>query len=329
MVDGLQLRAVVVKYGEVTAVDGVDLHIPEGSSLALVGASGSGKSSLLRAVAGLEKLAGGSIWWNGKDVTRVKVHKRQFGIVFQDAQLFPTFDVAGNIAYGLGTLSPAARRRRVGEMLELVNLSGYESRKVDELSGGEAQRVALARSLAPSPRALLLDEPFSALDRGLRERLADETARILREVGITAIHVTHDQEEAFTMADRVAVLHDGQVLQHAEPEQLWQRPATKAVASFLGVRAFVSQEQAEQLGWRGSLPAGHLLGIGARSLVLDPEGAEVRIVSQGYAPEHVEVHVELPDGQRALVATQERLHTETTRVRLTGGAMVPAAEVDP
>lgn len=329
MVDGIELRDVVVRYGEITAVDGVSLHVPRGSSLALVGASGSGKSSLLRAVAGLEKLAGGSVWWDGQDVTGVKVHKRQFGIVFQDAQLFPTFDVAGNIAYGLGGLSPADRQRRVAEMLELVNLSGYEKRKVNELSGGEGQRVALARSLAPSPRALLLDEPFSALDRGLRERLAEETARILREVGITAIHVTHDQEEAFTMADRVAVLHAGQVLQHSEPEELWQRPANKAVASFLGVRAFVDQAMAERLGWQGSLPPGHLLGIGARSLVPDPDGAEVRIINQGYAPEYVEVHIELPDGQRAMVSTQERLHTPTTRVRLTGGAVVPASEIDP
>lgn len=328
MVGGLELRDVVVRYGQTTAVDGVSLHLPKGSSLSLVGASGSGKSSLLRAIIGLEPLASGSVRWDGKDISQVKVHKRRFGIVFQDSQLFPTLDVAGNIAYGLHALTPAGRRKRVAEMLELVDLAGFDRRKVGELSGGEAQRVALARSLAPRPRALMLDEPFSALDRSLRERLAQDTARILRRVGITTVHVTHDQDEAFTMADTVAVLHAGQVLQHAEPEELWSRPASRAVASFLGARAFIDQATAGQLGWPGTLPPGHLLGIGARSLVLDPGGLEVRILSQGFAPEHVEVHVALPDGQRAMVASQERIHEDTVRVRLTGGPVVPGAEVD-
>lgn len=328
MVDGLELRDVVVRYGQTTAVDGVSLHLPKGSSLSLVGASGSGKSSLLRAIIGLEPLAAGSVWWDGRDISTVKVHRRRFGIVFQDSQLFPTLDVAGNIAYGLKGITATGRRKRVSEMLELVDLTGFENRKISELSGGEAQRVALARSLAPRPRALMLDEPFSALDRSLRERLAQDTARILREVGITTVHVTHDQDEAFTMADTVAVLHDGQVLQHAEPEELWARPASRAVASFLGARAFIDQTTAEQLGWRGTLPPDHLLGIGARSLVLDPDGFEVRVANQGFAPEHVEVHVELPDGQRAMVASQERIHDETVRIRLTGGPVVPASDLD-
>ncbi len=324
MVSGLEVSDAVVRYGSVTAVDGVTLAVPPGRVVALLGPSGSGKSTLLRAVAGLEPLVSGSIRWDGEDLADVKVHRRNFGLVFQDAQLFPTMTVGRNIAYGLSRWDRAAQRTRVAEMLELVGLPGFEDRRVTELSGGQAQRIALARSLAPSPRALLLDEPLSALDTGLRRRLAEDLARILRETHTTAIHVTHDHQEAFTVADTVAVLQEGRLLQIDDPDALRRTPSSKDVAAFLGFRAFVTHQQAHELGWSGTLPVGAVLGIGPSSLVLDDTGVEVPVVDQGYTVEDVEIGVRLPDGQRAVVSAPERVEGPTVRVRLIGGAVTPA-----
>jgi thiamine transport system ATP-binding protein len=318
------VHGAVVRYGDTTAVDGVTLTVPRGSVVGLLGPSGSGKSTLLRAVAGLEPLVSGTISWDGEDLAGVKVHRRNFGMVFQDAQLFPTMTVGRNIAYGLGKLGREAQRARVEEMLELVGLPGYEGRRTTELSGGQAQRVALARSLAPSPRALLLDEPLSALDTGLRRRLADDLARILRETHTTAVYVTHDHQEAYTIADTVAVLSDGVLLQVDAPESLRHAPASKQVAAFLGYRAFLTEHQARSLGWHGELPVGSVLGLGASSLVLDDAGVEVTVLDQGYTPDDVEIGVRLPDGQRATVSSPERVDAPTVRVRLVGGAVTPA-----
>ena len=322
---GLEVRGVSVRYGDLLAVDDVTLDVEPGQVLALLGPSGSGKSSLLRAIAGLEPLASGEVLWDGKDLSRTKVHQRNFGFVFQDAQLFSTMDVDRNIAYGLGRLPRAERQSRVREMLHLVGLEGFEHRKVTELSGGQAQRVALARSLAPSPRALLLDEPLSALDRNLREHLADELARILREVGTTAIHVTHDQDEASTVADTVAVMDHGALLQRAEPDVLWRHPASRDVARFLGFTAFLTEEQAWDLGWRGHLGSDRVLGIGPRSLELHDDGVPLPITTQGFALGEVEVGVRLPNGQHATVKSPERIAAPQVRVRLLGGAATPAA----
>ena len=222
--EGLRIRNVSIRYGDLLAVDDVTLAVDPGTVLALLGPSGSGKSSLLRAIAALEPLASGEVLWDGVDLSHTRVHQRNFGFVFQSPQLFNTMDVGRNVAYGLTQSSRALRSERVREMLHLVGLEGYENRRVTELSGGQAQRVALARSLAPSPRALLLDEPFSALDRNLRDHLAAELARILRAVGTTAIHVTHDQDEAATVADTVAVMDGGRLLQRATPDVLWRQP---------------------------------------------------------------------------------------------------------
>ncbi|MDR1431583.1 MAG: ABC transporter ATP-binding protein, partial [Propionibacteriaceae bacterium] len=205
-----------------------------GEIVALLGASGSGKSSLLRAVAGLEPLAGGSILWGGKDLAGTPVHERGFVVMFQDCQLFPHLNVARNISYGLFRWSKADRRKRVAELLELIDMAGYGDRAVTELSGGQAQRVALARSLAPRPKLLLLDEPLSALDRALRERLVKELEAILRAANTSTLYVTHDQDEAFAIADRVAIMADGKLLQIASPLELWLRPANSAVSDFLG-----------------------------------------------------------------------------------------------
>ncbi len=231
---GLSVRGLVVAYGDLRAVDGVDLDVAAGEVVALLGASGSGKSSLLRAVAGLEDVADGSVAWDGRGVVRVPVHKRGFGLMFQDGQLFEHRDVGGNIAYGLAGLSRARRGERVREMLELVGLPGFERRRVTTLSGGQAQRVALARVLAPAPRLLLLDEPLSALDRALREQLATDVRTILRQGGTTALYVTHDQDEAMTVADRVGVMEAGRLLRLDTPQRLWADPGSRNVARFLG-----------------------------------------------------------------------------------------------
>jgi len=269
---GLAVRDVVVRYGGrgaggartdpgTTAVAGVTLDVAPGEVLALLGPSGCGKSSLLRAVAGLEPVASGSVAWDGRDLAGVPVHRRGFGLMFQEGQLFPHRDVAGNVAYGIAGLPRAERDARVAELLDVVGLAGYERRAVATLSGGERQRVALARSLAPRPRLLLLDEPLSALDRGLRERLALDLRDALRATGTTAVFVTHDHDEAFTVADRVAVMDAGLLLQVAPPEDLWRTPTSRRVAEFLGYQAFVP---------RG---AGGLLAIGPRGLRLAPGDA--------------------------------------------------------
>ena len=231
---GLSVRGLAVTYGDLCAVDGVDLEVAAGEVVALLGASGSGKSSLLRAVAGLEDVAAGEVAWDGRSMVRVPVHKRGFGLMFQDGQLFEHRDVGSNIAYGLTGLPRAQRGKRVREMLELVGLPGFERRRVTTLSGGQAQRVALARALAPAPRLLLLDEPLSALDRALREQLATDVRTILRRGGTTALYVTHDQDEAMTVADRVGVMEAGRLLRLDTPQCLWADPGSSKVAQFLG-----------------------------------------------------------------------------------------------
>ena len=231
---GLSVRGLAVTYGDLCAVDGVDLEVAAGEVVALLGASGSGKSSLLRAVAGLEDVAAGEVAWDGRSMVRVPIHKRGFGLMFQDGQLFEHRDVGSNIAYGLTGLPRAQRGERVREMLALVGLPGFERRRVTTLSGGQAQRVALARALAPAPRLLLLDEPLSALDRALREQLATDVRTILRRGGTTALYVTHDQDEAMTVADRVGVMEAGCLLRLDTPQRLWADPASSKVARFLG-----------------------------------------------------------------------------------------------
>ena len=234
----LQVSDVTVRYptgpGEWnTAVDGVSLEIATGEIVALLGPSGCGKSSLLRAVAGLEPLSSGDVLWDGESVAREPVHKRGFGLMFQDGQLFVHQDVAGNVGYGLFRQPRAERERRVAEMLTLVGLAGYGARRVDTLSGGERQRVALARSLAPAPRMMMLDEPLSSLDRALREHLVVEMRQILRDADATALYVTHDQGEARAIADRIGVMMAGKLVQIGTPDELWANPATTEVEAFL------------------------------------------------------------------------------------------------
>jgi thiamine transport system ATP-binding protein len=228
---GLSVEQLTVRFGPTTAVDAVSLSVPTGEVFALLGPSGSGKSSLLRAVAGLEPCTG-EIAWDGESLVRVPPHRRGFALMFQDGQLFPHLDVAGNVGYALRV---AGRRsvERVTELLELVGLAGFEKRRVTDLSGGEQQRVALARSLAASPRLLLLDEPLSSLDRELRERLAIELREILTATGVTTILVTHDHDEAGVIADRIGILEAGRLVQTGTLADLRAHPVDERVARFL------------------------------------------------------------------------------------------------
>lgn len=316
MSTGLQVRDLVVRFGSTLAVDHVDVDLAKGEILALLGPSGSGKSSLLRGIAGLEPLAAGSVAWDGIDVTREPVHRRGFGVMFQDGQLFPHRDVAGNVGYGIEHLPRAERANRIRELLELVGLAGFESRPVTSLSGGQAQRVALARSLAPRPRLLLLDEPLSALDRALRERLVALLRDTLKTTGTTAIYVTHDQDEAFAAADRIAVLDAGVVLRQDTPAALWRDPRSAQVATFLGYGPLLTAAQARALGWRASLTDGELVAIGPEGLVIDAAGTPVPVREQVDRRGHTAVAVELPSGTLAWLRTPAHLTGERVPVTL-------------
>ncbi len=216
---------------------GVSLEVERGEIVSLLGPSGSGKTTLLRIIAGLESFDSGRVTLEGQDITKVPVHHRGVVLMFQEYALFPHRSVGQNVAFGLRMrrLPRGQIEARVREMLALVGLEGFGNRNVIELSGGERQRVALARSLAPEPRLLLLDEPLGSLDRTLRERLLEDLSAVLRRVNVTAIVVTHDQAEAFALADRVALLHETQVIQEGTPEDIYRYPATPWVARFLGL----------------------------------------------------------------------------------------------
>ena len=226
----LDLDHVSVRFGEKLAVDDVSFDLQHGEVLGILGPSGSGKSTLLRAIAGLEGYEG-TIRWGDENLTGVPPHKRGFALMFQDGQLFTHLDVAGNVGYALRD----AHSPRVAELLELVGLSGFEKRRVTDLSGGEQQRVALARALAASPRMLLLDEPLSSLDRELRERLALDLGQILAQTHTSAIMVTHDHAEAAVIAHRIGIMDEGRMLQIGTATQLRQHPANERVARFLGL----------------------------------------------------------------------------------------------
>jgi thiamine transport system ATP-binding protein len=233
----LRVEDVRVMLGDTRALDGASLEVGEGEILTVLGPSGSGKTTLLRVVAGLTPPDAGRVVLDGQDLRSVPPHRRGIGLVFQDHALFPHRNVAENVGFGLRMRgdAPAASATRTRQLLELVGLAGFERRAVGALSGGEQQRVALARALAPEPRVLLLDEPLGSLDRRLRDRLLDDLARLFDELDVTAVYVTHDQTEAFTLGDRVAVMREGRVVQLATPDELWARPVDEDVARFLGI----------------------------------------------------------------------------------------------
>ena len=232
----LQLEGLTRTFDGTAAVDRLTLHLARGKILALLGPSGSGKTTTLRMLGGFETPDAGRLIVDGEDVTRLPPQGRRFGMVFQHYALFPHLDVRGNVGFGLETLGVkgAELARRVEESLTLVELGGLGARRVDQLSGGQQQRVALARALAPEPRVLLLDEPLSNLDPTLRERTRKELRSLIQRVGITTVFVTHDQEDAFDLADEVAVLRQGQLQQLGTPDVLYMEPANPFVAGFVG-----------------------------------------------------------------------------------------------
>lgn len=292
---GLEVADLTVRFGDAVAVDDVALSVPTGSVVAVLGPSGCGKSTLLRTVAGLERPAAGSVSFDGRDLAGVPTHRRGFALMFQDGQLFEHLDVAANVAYSLRLrkVARAARRARVAELLDLVGLQGYAGRLPGTLSGGERQRVALARALAVEPRLLLLDEPLSALDRGLRERLATDLHDILRAAGATAMLVTHDQEEAFAVADRMAVMRAGRIVQQGALDEVWRRPADGWTAEFLGYATVLTGEAARRL----------------RSLAAP--GSDWESVALRRSALRVQ-----PDGPLAATVTEARVTPDQIRVQL-------------
>ncbi|MFD8547848.1 ABC transporter ATP-binding protein [Streptomyces sp. NPDC059649] len=298
----LRLDGVTVRFGsaERPALDSVDLDVAAHEIVCVLGPSGSGKSTLLRVVSGLQEADAGRVLLEGRDQAGIPTHRRGVGLMFQDHQLFPQRDVAGNVAFGLRMRRTARtdRDRTVAELLDLVGLPGAQRRAVASLSGGEQQRVALARALAPRPRLLMLDEPLGQLDRGLRERLVVELRRLFRELGTTVLAVTHDQGEAFALADRVVVMQEGRIAQSGTPLEVWQRPASEFVARFLGfdnvVEATVQGEAAVTPWGKVPVPDGTPDGpcrllvrpAGVR-LMPAPEGLPCRVAARTFRGTHV------------------------------------------
>jgi thiamine transport system ATP-binding protein len=264
MVPRLSVHELVVELDGVTVLDGIDLSVDAGATVSVLGPSGGGKSTLLRAIAGLLDVRSGRIELDGADLAGVPTHRRGLGLMFQDLALFPHRDVGQNVAFGLvmSGLRGAQVARRVDEVLELVGLTGLSRRPVASLSGGQAQRVALARSLAPAPGVLLLDEPLTSLDRPLHDHLAVELNRVVRSVGQTVVHVTHDRSEALAHADLLIVLIDGRIVQHDSPAEVWRRPASAEVARFLGQSVIDVVVDGERLVPAGSSTPGGRCGVG-------------------------------------------------------------------
>jgi spermidine/putrescine transport system ATP-binding protein len=244
----LRLANVTKRFGIFTAVDDLTLTVPHGSFFALLGASGCGKTTTLRMVAGLEEPTAGTVLLGERDISRLRPYKRPVNTVFQSYALFPHLDIAENVAFGLRRRGVRDTGKQVSDMLALVQLAGYERRRPAQLSGGQQQRVALARALVNHPQVLLLDEPLGALDLKLRRQMQIELKRIQTEVGITFVHVTHDQEEAMTMADTVAVMNAGKIEQLGPPAELYDFPATAFVANFLGQSNLIGGEVAGRAG---------------------------------------------------------------------------------
>jgi iron(III) transport system ATP-binding protein len=265
----LSVRGIEKRFGAFTALDHVSLEVRRGEMVCLLGPSGCGKTTLLRTIAGLERQDAGHLQAGGRDISLLPPQSRDYGILFQSYALFPNLTVEDNVAYGLNTgqrkLSRQQKHERVAEMLGMVGLTGSERKYPGQLSGGQQQRVALARALAPSPSLLLLDEPLSALDAQVREHLQLEIRRLQKEFRITTLMVTHDQEEAMVMADRIAVMHRGRIEQFGTPDEIYRRPASPFVADFIG-----------QSNW---LPftriSGSQVAVGALQLEIQPEEEEL------------------------------------------------------
>jgi thiamine transport system ATP-binding protein len=346
----LEVQGLRVRYGDREALSGLDLSVPERQVVCVLGPSGSGKSTLLRVIAGLEPPADGAVRYAGRDLAGRAAHERGFGLMFQDYALFPHRDVGGNVAFGLRMQGrPAERiRERVAEVLALVGLPDMESRPVSQLSGGEQQRVALARAIAPGPRLLMLDEPLGSLDRVLRERLPNELRAMFVQLGVTVLYVTHDHEEALSVADRVVLLRDGAIAADDEPERLWSRPPSRWVAGFLGFR---NVADARLDGDILRTPWGHLprplldgaaaTGAGALGIVLRPDGFRPKaggpvkgvVRERRFQGDHVLLVLDAaaPDGPPARLEVEARwtplpVVGDAVELDIEGRAVVPIAE---
>jgi spermidine/putrescine transport system ATP-binding protein len=307
------------RFGEVVAVDGIDIDMPSGEFFSMVGPSGCGKTTTLRMIAGFERPDEGQILLDGVDMSHTPPHRRSVNTVFQSYALFPHLSVYDNVAFGL-KYQKATRdevRRRVGRALDLVQLAGYEKRRTAQMSGGQQQRVALARAIVLNPKVLLLDEPLGALDARLRKDLQVELKQLQQELGITFVYVTHDQEEALTMSDRLAVMNGGKVEQIGTPREVYEAPETQFVAEFLGVSNLLHGHG----DGRGGLRVGDFLltaGQGATTTA-----GEVRAVIR---PERVSVDAAGADGPNRLPAMIDRVvfvgSTLDVRVRLPSGDLV-------
>ena len=324
----IRLEELCKRFDDVVAVDGIDVDMPPGEFFTLLGPSGCGKTTTLRMIAGFERPTSGRILLDGNDVARVPPHQRNVNTVFQSYALFPHLDVAKNVAFGLKyhKLGKEERAKRVGEALEMVDMADFGRRKADQLSGGQQQRVALARALVLRPRVLLLDEPLGALDAQLRKNLQVELKALQAELGITFVFVTHDQSEALTMSDRIAVMYNGRVEQAASPKEIYEEPDTVFVADFLGVSNLLDATAVGQDGGACKVEVGdrrlraHQGATGARG--------EVKVMIR---PERIVIEPHANQGEDRLPGIVERSvflgGSYEVHVRVLGGellrAMVP------
>jgi iron(III) transport system ATP-binding protein len=312
----LDIKNVSLGYGATVVVQGVSMHLAQGEIGCLLGPSGCGKTTLLRAIAGFEPVRAGAIELHGRVVAQptqsVPPQLRDIGMVFQDHALFPHLNVADNVAFGLHRIGKTERLLRVQEMLALVGLEGMGDRWPHQLSGGQQQRVALARALAPQPSLLLMDEPFSSLDTSMRESIAREVRSILKRAKATALMVTHDQNEAFAMADNIGVMARGQLMQWGNAVQVYCQPATTDVAQFVGEGALVAATPTAAGQWQtalGIVPNGHPHYETAQGVqvLLRPEhvcvsdrGVSAKVLERTFRGSHFVFELALPDGQRVM-----------------------------
>ncbi|HWA91731.1 MAG TPA: ABC transporter ATP-binding protein [Rhizomicrobium sp.] len=321
MDDYIRISRITKRFGEVAAVDDADFGIARGEFFSLLGPSGCGKTTLLRMIAGFEYPTEGAILVDGNDITHLPPHKRPSNMVFQSYAIFPHLNVTDNIAYGLRKqrLDRAELDRRVAEALAMIKLTGFGKRRGDQLSGGQRQRVALARALIMRPKVLLLDEPLGALDKRLRESMQIELRQLQKSVGITFVFVTHDQEEALSMSDRIAVMSGGKVLQIAEPRTLYEQPNCREVADFIGTMNFFDASVAApdmlDAGPLGKMRASVSQPVGTKVLMAvrpekiqvarDGDGIKGTIAASAYLGERNHIHV-LVDGVKEPVAVAQQ-----------------------